>query len=100
MDEERIDEALAARALEDGARAFPQFADMKPRIEVVKLFRGSTLQVKFGDDKRQQGDPDNFAYEKVVLKTYRALAGGRLGTTIGARSTSCWTSCGPPIAAS
>ncbi len=76
MDEEAIDPALAAKALEEGARAFPRFAEMEPRIEVVKLFRGSTLQVKFGKDQRKQGDPDNFAYEKVVLKTYRALRSG------------------------
>jgi hypothetical protein len=70
-----VDAALAAKALEEGARAYPRFAAMKPRIELVKLFKGSTLTVKFEDDKRVPGDPDNHAYEKVVLKTYRALGG-------------------------
>jgi len=70
------DSAHAARAIEEGLKAFPKFTSMEPRIEEVKLFRGSTLQVKFGKDARKDGDPDNFAFEKVVLKTYRALAGG------------------------
>ncbi len=69
------DQAHAQRAIEEGLKAFPKFANMAPRIEEVKLFRGSTLQVKFGADQRKDGDPDNFAFEKVVLKTYRALAG-------------------------
>jgi len=66
----------AKKAIEEGLKAFPKFSSMEPRIEEVKLFRGSTLMVKFGSDKRVEGDPDNFAFEKVVLKTYRALAGG------------------------
>lgn len=68
-------DAHAKRALEEGLKAYPKFAGMAPRIEEVKLFRGSTLQVKFGTDLRKDGDPDNFAFEKVVLKTYRALQG-------------------------
>lgn len=75
MDEKPIDPGHAAKALEEGVRAYPRFAAMKPFIERLKLFRGSTLVLKFGDDRRVQGDPDNFAFEKVVLKTYRALAG-------------------------
>jgi hypothetical protein len=71
-----IDAAHAAQAIAEGFRAFPKFAAMKPRIDEVKLFRGSSLTVKFDEDKRVEGDPDNFAFEKVVLKTYRALAGG------------------------
>jgi hypothetical protein len=71
-----IDPALATKAIEEGLKAFPKFASMEPRIEEVKLFRGSTLQVKFGADSRTEGDPDNFAFEKVVLKTFRSLAGG------------------------
>lgn len=70
-----IDAAQAAKALAEGLRAFPKFEAMKPRIEEVKLFRGSTLMVKFDEDRRQEGDPDNFAFERVVLKTYRALTG-------------------------
>jgi len=69
-----IDEAKAKQAIEEGCRQFPAFAAMEPRIEEVKLFRGSTLQVKFGKDARREGDPDNFAFEKAVLKAYRALA--------------------------
>ena len=53
----------------------PRYNLLEPRIEEVKLFRGSTLMVKFGKDTRVEGDPDNFAFEKVVLKTYRALSG-------------------------
>lgn len=71
-----MDEAKMKQAVDEGLRAFPKFAAMAPRIEEVKLFRGSTLMVKFGKDERREGDPDNFAFEKVVLKTYRALAGG------------------------
>ncbi len=67
-----IDAARAQKAVEEGLRAFPKFAGMKPRIEEVVLFRGSTLMVKFDDDRRVEGDPDNFAFEKVVLKSYRA----------------------------
>jgi hypothetical protein len=74
--DDAIDPALAAKALEEGAKAFPQFASMKPRLEVVKLFRGSQIVVKYGEDRRTKGDPDNFAYEKVVVKAYRALAQG------------------------
>ena len=70
-----MNDELARRAIDEGLRAFPKFAAMAPRIEEVKLFRGSTLTVKFGADRRAEGDPDNFAFEKVVLKTYRALAG-------------------------
>ena len=70
-----VDPALAGKALDEGARAYPRFAAMKPRIEKVKLFKGAALTVKFDDDKRVQGDPDNHAYEKVVLKAYRALGG-------------------------
>ncbi len=69
------DATLAKRAIEEGLKAFPKFAGMEPRIEEVKLFRGSTLQVKFGRDSRVDGDPDNFAFEKTVLKAYRALHG-------------------------
>lgn len=69
-----IDAALAEKALAEGLRVHPRFAAMKPFIEQVKLFRGTTLQVKFREDARVPGDPENFAFEKVVLKTYRALA--------------------------
>jgi hypothetical protein len=71
-----IDPVHSEKALAQGLAAFPKFAAMKPRIEEVKLFRGSSLTVKFDQDQRREGDPDNFAFEKVVLKTYRSLAGG------------------------
>ncbi len=72
MDDEKIDPARAEKAVAEGLRAYPKFAAMKPFLENVKLFRGSQLVVKFGDDKREKGDPDNFAFEKVVVKSYRA----------------------------
>jgi hypothetical protein len=72
-----IDAAPAAKAIEEGTRAFPRFAEMKPYLARIALFRGHTLQVKFHEDRRAQGDPDNFAFEKIVVKTYRALAGER-----------------------
>ena len=68
-----IDGEKAKKAIDEGLRAFPKFAAMEPRIEEVKLFRGSSLLVKFGNDRRVEGDPDNFGFEKVVLKSYRAL---------------------------
>jgi len=70
-----IDAPKAAQAIAEAVKAFPAFASMEPRIEEVKLFRGSTLQVKYGKDSRRDGDPDNFAFEKAVLKAYRALVG-------------------------
>ena len=70
MTDEKMKTAIA-----EGLKAYPKFAAMDPRIEEIKLFRGSTLMVKFGKDQRVEGDPDNFAFEQVVLKTYRALAG-------------------------
>jgi hypothetical protein len=70
-----VEAAHATKAIEEGLRAFPRFAAMKPRLERVQLFRGSTLMVRYDDDQRQQGDPDNFAFEKLVIKTYRALSG-------------------------
>ncbi len=72
-DEETIDPTKAAQALAEGAKAYPRFAGMNPYLELVKLFRGSQLVVKFKDDRREKGDPENFAYEKVVVKAYRAL---------------------------
>ena len=70
-----MSEDAKAKAIAEGLKAYPKFTAMEPRIEEVKLFRGSTLMVKFGKDTRVEGDPDNFAFEKVVLKTYRALQG-------------------------
>lgn len=70
-DEDTIDPERAARAVAAGLAAYPKFQGMSPYLENVKLFRGSQLVVKFKDDRREKGDPDNFAFEKVVVKTYR-----------------------------
>jgi len=70
-----VDPALAAKAIEEGVKAFPKFAAMGARLERVPLFKGSMLALKFADDKREKGDPDNFMFEKAVVKGYRALAG-------------------------
>jgi hypothetical protein len=75
MADRPIDPALAAKALEEGLRAFPKYAAMKPRLERIQLFKGSMLALKFEDDRREKGDPDAFAFEKLVVKTYRGLAG-------------------------
>jgi hypothetical protein len=75
MADKPIDPALAAQALEEGFKAFPKFAAMKPRLERVQLFKGSMLAVKFEDDRRLKDDPENFQFEKTVVKTYRSLAG-------------------------
>ncbi len=75
MTEKPIDPALVAKAIDEGVKAFPKFAAMKPRLERVQLFKGSMLAVKFEDDRRETGDPDNFQFEKLVVKTYRALEG-------------------------
>lgn len=75
MAETPIDSALAAKAIDEGLRAFPKFAAMKPRLERVQLFKGSMLALKFEDDRREKGDPDNFQFEKLVVKTYRTLTG-------------------------
>lgn len=48
---------------------------MKPYLERVPLFKGSMILVKFGDDRRVMGGPENFMFEKLVVKAYRALAG-------------------------
>jgi hypothetical protein len=72
---EPVDQQLAAKALAAGLAAYPRFAAMKPYVERVALFRGSMLKVEFLDDKRVEGDPDNFAFEKVVVKKYRELGG-------------------------
>ena len=71
-DSEKVDASRAAAAIAEGLRAYPKFAGMKPYLEYVKLFRGGQLVVKFAEDRREIGDPDNFAFEKVVVKTYRA----------------------------
>jgi hypothetical protein len=70
-----IDPALAAKAIAEGLAAFPKFAGMKPRLERIQLFKGSMLALKFDDDRREKGDPENFQLEKLVVKSYRALAG-------------------------
>ena len=70
-----IDPALAAKALGEGLRAFPKFAAMEPFLERVQHFRGSAFAVKFRDDRRVKGDPENFTFEKAVVKAYKALAG-------------------------
>ena len=75
MPDKPIDPALATRAIEEGTRAFPKFLPMQPFLERVQLFKGSMLAVKFKDDKREKGDPDNFQFEKLIVKAYRALAG-------------------------
>jgi hypothetical protein len=75
MAEKPIDPALAAKALEEGTKAFAKFAAMEPYLERVQLFKGSMLAVKFKKDAREKGDPDNFQFEKLVVKAYRALAG-------------------------
>lgn len=75
MSERPVDPDLAAKALEEGLKAFPRFAAMGPRLERVALFKGSMLAVKFADDRREKGDPENFMFEKAVVKAYRALAG-------------------------
>ena len=70
-----INPDLAAKALEEGIMVYPKFAAMKPYLERVPLFKGSMILVKFGDDRRVKGDPENFMFEKLVVKAYRALAG-------------------------
>lgn len=75
MSDKPIDPAHAAKAIEEGLKAFPKFAAMGPRLERVQLFKGSMLALKYADDKREKGDPDNFMFEKAVVKGYRALAG-------------------------
>ncbi len=71
-EDEKIDEGKASRAIAEGTKAYPKFANMSPYLEIVKLFRGSQIVVKFKDDRREKGDPDNFAFEKIVVKAYRA----------------------------
>lgn len=75
MAENPIDPALAAKAIDEGLRAFPKFAAMKPGLERVQLFKGSMLRLTFEDDRREKGDPDGFQFEKLVVKAYRSLAG-------------------------
>lgn len=75
MAETTVNRELAEKAIAEGTKAFPKYATMKPALERVALFKGSMLTVKFGDDKRVKGDPENFEFEKLVVKTYRALAG-------------------------
>lgn len=75
MSDRPVDPALAAKAIEEGVKAFPKYAEMGPRLERVPLFKGSMLAVRFADDRREKGDPDNFMFEKAVVKAYRALAG-------------------------
>jgi hypothetical protein len=74
-DSDAIDPSLAERALAEATTTYPKFASMKPYLEMVKLFRGSQIVVKFKDDKREKGDPDNFSFEKAVVRAYRALLG-------------------------
>ena len=72
MDELRPE--LAEKAIATGLAAYPEFAEFGPRLELVKLFRGQALQVKFAREDRPGGERA-WAFQNAVIGEYKRLTG-------------------------
>jgi hypothetical protein len=68
-----IDPELNARALEEAARQYPEFAGRAVRVVARPLFRGFAWQVEW--DGPPPAGQDAWEFQNAAIRAYKRLAG-------------------------
>ena len=73
MEPPEIDPELNARALEEAARRYPEFAGRAMRVVARPLMRGFAWQVEW--DGTPPSGQDAWEFQNTAIRAYKRLAG-------------------------